>query len=624
MDYYVKIIKQDENNKNIKINGSYLIERAIEYNDIKSIKYLLSINCNIYIPKILFNPIKYNKIKIIKLLTNYNNLIYEQLDNKNHNSLHYAIRFNNKDIIKILIDKFNLLDVDIYNNTYLHYAIKYYNIYFIELLIKKIFNNKIDNNFIKIFEIKNTSGLTPLMFFIINNINYNILYNIICKLQYNININYNITDNNNNTLLNYILNYYDEKIIIYFFNKLKNSLSYINWNTQDNNGNSLIHNIIINNYNIILNFIFNNININYNIYNINFETPFILYLKIHKKDISSFNINDIENNILFKISDYYFTDIKGNCALYYLLKYNINKETLKYINNIIKEPKNIINNKNISLKSLDKYKIINFIDNIDEEKNIINTDIKYSSLPFDIICSCIKLKYLNYNLSFDFNNINYLKSLFKTSLQYFLIWKDKELINKELLNNINYYKGFSIFFILIYYENITHTNIIIFNSNNKTSYRFDPYGYYYNNQYDLKYLDNIFYDFCKKYKYNYSYYNKIVGVQQYESKNKLYINDLNGYCLVWCLLFAEDFINNKELSLDNFINRFNNLYNNNSFCNNQIKQKQNEISKIRDIILKSLHIDINDYCNDIIDNNIIKKIFYELNNIYKKYIKYQQ
>ena len=169
MDYYVKIIKQDENNKNIKINGSYLIERAIEYNDIKSIKYLLSINCNIYIPKILFNPIKYNKIKIIKLLTNYNNLIYEQLDNKNHNYLYYAIRFNNKDIIKILIDKFNLLDVDIYNNTYLHYAIKYYNIYFIELLIKKIFNNKIDNNFIKIFEIKNTSGLTPLMFFIINN-----------------------------------------------------------------------------------------------------------------------------------------------------------------------------------------------------------------------------------------------------------------------------------------------------------------------------------------------------------------------------------------------------------------------------------------------------------------------
>lgn len=611
MDYYVNIIKKDENNKNIKINGSYLIERAIEYNDIKSIKYLLSINCNIFIPKLLFNPIKFNKTNIINILTNYSSLIYEQLDNKKHNAFHYAIRFNNNKIIDKLINKINLFDLDIYNNTYLHYAIKYNNEYVINKLLNIIIKN---NNLIKILEITNNNKITPIMYIISNNIKFNIILNLFNNLKDNLVIDYNIKDNNNNTILNYILMYYNKDQIIQLFKILINSLSYINWDTQDNNGNTILHNIILNNYDdkfisYILNLLLYKININK--YNMKLEIPLVLYLKIHK------NIN--KDNYLL-LSNLLFTDIKGNNAIYYMLKYNIDENILKYIykNYLNNKPiNNTINNKNVSLKSLDKNNIFNYKEINNKELNITT---QFTTLPFDILCSYIILKALNYNIPIDFNNINYLKSLFQTSLQYLLIWQNKELINKELLNNMIYYKGNVIYFIIINYENINHCNILICNNDKKICYRFDPYGYYYNKMYDLNLLDELLNNFCNKLKYDYSYYNEMVGVQQYEKKNKLYINDLNGYCLSWCLSFAEMYIlNYKDFLLENIVNLFNKLNNNEKYYNYKLKNQQNDLSKIRDIILDSLHIDLNEYCNDINNENIIKKIFSELINIFNKY-----
>ena len=206
-----------------------------------------------------------------------------------------------------------------------------------------------------------------------------------------------------------------------------------------------------------------------------------------------------------------------------------------------------------------------------------------------------------------------------TSLQYILIWENNNLLNKELLQNVIYYKGLVIYFIIINYENYNHINILIFNNPIKLCYRFDPYGKLYNDDYNINNLNNILYKYCQKIKYNYLYYDNVIGVQQYEKKNKLYINDLNGYCLVWCILFAEYYINNKTLSLNYFIDNFNKLFNNEEYYNIKLKEKQNELSKIRDIILTTLNISINDYYNDITDINIIKKMFSELNNIINKY-----
>lgn len=627
MDYYVNIIKNDENNKNIKINGYYLIERAIEYNDIKSIKYLLNINCNIYIPKLLYNPIKFNKTKIIDLLYNHSTLIFEQLDNKKHNALHYAIRFNNKKIIDKLINKINLFDLDIYNNTYLHYAIKYNNenviIYIINLILK---DNT--NNYIKLLEIKNNNSLTPIMYMIKNNIKIEIIGNLFFKLINNIYINYNICDDNNYNILNYIIMYFNNEQIKNLFKILYKSLSYINWNNQDNNGNTILHHLIYNNinlYNTDINNDFDYYIFDMNKYNINFEIPLINYLKINKNNKKLISLNNIFFMLLLTNSNLLFSDIKGNSSLYYLLKYNIDDNILKYINDNNfknKQIENIINNKNISLKDLDKKHIFKFYNNITKK---INTNIQYTTLPFDIICSFIKLSILNYNLTINFNNFNnidYEKSLFFTSLKYILIWENKKLINQHLLNNLTYFNGFVLFFIIIKYDNFNHMNILICDNNKKFCYRFDPFGYYYNKMYDLNLLDNLLNKFCNNIKYNYLFYNEIIGIQQYERKNKLYINDLNGYCLVWCLLFAEDFIKNNKFSLDYFINNFNLLYNNENFYNFKLKEKQNELTKIRDIILNSLHIDINNYCNDISDLNVVKKIFSELFNIYNKFLKY--
>ena len=66
-----KFINDNKDNKNFIYNGISLIERIIYLQNYEALKYLLSLDVNIIVPKLMEEPIKYNNKKIIDELINY-------------------------------------------------------------------------------------------------------------------------------------------------------------------------------------------------------------------------------------------------------------------------------------------------------------------------------------------------------------------------------------------------------------------------------------------------------------------------------------------------------------------------------------------------------------------------
>ena len=120
------ISKQDWNNfkkliedtKEIDLNirddsNNYLIQFIIIYNQLDLIDLLISKKCKIDIidsdgHSLLFYAIKYNYFNIIQKLLNINYIGYPLIDLKDKNKLypiHYAVIFNNINVLKLLITK---------------------------------------------------------------------------------------------------------------------------------------------------------------------------------------------------------------------------------------------------------------------------------------------------------------------------------------------------------------------------------------------------------------------------------------------------------------------------------------------------------------------------------------
>lgn len=609
-----KFIQSDENNKNFKLNGSYLIERVIYLNDLNALDYLLNNNASIIIPQLMKNPIKFNNKEIIDKLFHYSSQTYEIIDNKKHNAFHYAIHYFNNYVIDYLIDKINLFSLDYYNNTYLHYAIKKKNNYVIEKLIDKIFKERnidnMNNSLINIFNIINNNNDCILLLMIKNKINYRI-NEIIDDLYVNLNI--------QNKDYEFILYYVCINLNYDLFKQLLYTYNYVNWNLQDKEGNTFIHILIKFKKYAYLKFLkLNNIDINLNIYNIDFETPLITLLKNIKKNIKLFN--DLKNiiNIMCKLSSPNITDKKGNNYIYYLLKY-FDFFCYEINNNPID---NIINNKGISLKDIDKKNIFKY-NETKNKNNLLN--IKYSSLPFDILCYLINLSIdNNVYINIDFNKININDTLNVAILNYFILW-NREIHNLDLLNSINDFKKsnkkYMILFILIEFNNFNHCNILIINDN--TIYRFDPYGYYYHDEYNLddldKILNNKVQELNKKYNfnYNYNYFDKQIGIQQLENKFNKNINDLNGYCISWCMMVVNEIILNNISQIDYIII----LFNNKNYYEYKLKYTQEFANKFRDIILLDCEIPFIKYYNNDLTINESKKIIESMKKVIKLYKK---
>lgn len=598
-----KFISSNENNKNFKLNNVYLIERIIYLNDNKALEYLLSQNVNILIPKLMEQPIKFNNKEIINTLINYSSQAYEIVDNKKHNAFHYAIKYSNDYVIDLLIDKINIQTKDFKNNNYLHYSIKHHNIYSFNKLMNLI---KESNNY-DIFNQTNNNGDTPLILMITNNIDYDII-DIINHLQVNLNI-----QNNN----------YDSLITLSITNQhlldsLLKTINYVNWNLQDHDGNTIIHLMIINKQYDLLKSLLNKININYNIFNINYQIPLVLLLKQFKNKLTNDNKELLDNFIIN--SNLYIKDSKGNCSFYYLIKYY--SELLTEIMDKNTVIINVSNNKNVSLKDIDKNSLFKYKDI--EHKQL--QDIKYSTCLFDILCGMsildIKGCYVNYRL----DELIIEESLNDSLMKLFMIW-DGNLINKEIMESIDDFnksdKDIMVIFLLISTPSTNHANIIIISKQDNIVYRYDPYGYYYYDKYGLKELDNALDNEVNninqrfKLSYDYFYFDKMVGNQQIERYSKHDINDLNGFCVSWCILMALNVSYNVLLGFNilNVVDILVNLYDNIYYRNYCIKQNQETINKLRDIVINKVGVKFVDYINDDISVEDGNKMIKELNNV---------
>lgn len=598
-----KFISSNENNKNFKLNNVYLIERIIYLNDNKALEYLLSQNVNILIPKLMEQPIKFNNKEIINSLINYSSQAYEIVDNKKHNAFHYAIKYSNNYVIDLLIDKIDIQTKDFKNNNYLHYSIKHHNIYSFNKLMDLI---KESNNY-NIFNQTNNNGDTPLILMITNNIDYDII-DIINHLQ----VNLNIQNNNYNSLIT--LSITNQQLL----NSLLKTINYVNWNLQDHDGNTIIHLMIINRQYDLLNSLLNKININYNIFNINYQIPLVLLLKQFKNKLTNNNKELLDHFIMN--SNLYIKDSNGNCSFYYLIKYY--SELLTEIMDKNTVIINVSNNKNVSLKDIDKNSLFKYKEI--EHKQL--QDIKYSTCLFDILCGMsildIKGCYVNYRL----DELVIEESLNDSLMKLFMIW-DGNLINKEIMESIDDFnksdKDIMVIFLLISTPSTNHANIIIISKQDNIVYRYDPYGYYYHDKYGLKELDNVLDNEVNninqrfKLSYDYFYFDKMVGNQQIERYSKHDINDLNGFCVSWCILMALNVSYNVLLGVNilNVVDILVNLYDNIYYRNYYIKQNQETINKLRDIVINKVGVKFVDYINDDINVEDGNKMIKELNNV---------
>lgn len=606
-----EFIDSDENNKNFKLKGIYLIERLIYLQDKDAIEFLLNSNANIIIPKLMEQPIKFNNKEIIDLLFSYSSQSYEIVDSKKHNAFHYAIKYFNNYVIDELIDKINLFEVDNKKYSYLHYAIKKKNDYVIKKIIDKIFKERnvdeMNLSLINIFNMTNDNNETPLLLMVKNGVNYRI-DEIIDDLY----VNLNIQDKNFESVLSFSLINFNKTI----FEILINSINYVNWNLQDKNGNTLLH-LLVNYEKIqLIKFLFyKQLNINTNIYNIDYEIPLLILLKKYKKNKQMImdNINVVKD--LIKYSNLFLQDKKGNCCMYYIIKHH------SYLKELFKELTipNIINSKGVGLKDVDKDGMFKYEEKKKEKKLL---KINYSSMPFDIVCFMMNLKANNIFINFDLDKLEINDTINISILDLFLLW-DGELHNKDILKSLKDFekndKNLMVMFLMIEYEGINHANVLIVNKKENLVYRFDPYGYYYSDSYGLNELDEILEKEVKEYGFNYSFFNKQIGIQQIENNMKRDINDLNGYCVSWCMMIVNDINLNYNKSISDTIETLVMLYNDKMYYEYSLKKTQETANKLRDMVLLNCEINFSDYINNDINVKDSKKMIESLKKIIKMF-----
>ena len=662
-DELLDIIKSD---KNIELDikdesGTYLIQYIIIYNNKDLLTLLLTRNINLDIfdsegKTILYYPIKFNYIDIVKILLLFNHVnigipLLDMIDNNQNIPLHYAIYYNSFEITKeILKYKFNVNIKDIDGNNSLQIAINKKNIDIINLLLDTDINinneNKngqnslyqaINNNLDKIVDIllfkkcninskDINQQMTPLLLSTFNN-NFNIAKHIYVSGG-----NPNDQDIFGNTILHYAISNNNVDLFNFFFDKVDTTSE--NLNGRDVIGFLLYSNISVDDYSkynidkLLLTCNINNQDINGNtiLYRLIELDLFYKYIDILKKKKLNIFIKNHENitpyDILVKKNDKKLTDLFIDVVANAYFDNNFDCSG-KNKNDCIHFIKNEIVNKNFSVFINQKKKLqieineknINFITYtgttldvvigmmyLKNKYNNIETSLSKNFVKNEIVENYYKNIGLNKNLKYEFLNFELL-----WLYQHFFIPTELNSIINNFINNNDYR-----FFILplgIELSQGTHANILLYDKQNNTLERFEPYGKDYppgfNYQPDI--LDMNIENFFKKYfkKIIYltpnKYQNKIGPqlIDTLETKNKKFIGDPNGFCASWCVWYIDNRIKYIDLQSNIMLNK---LINYIKLKNLQIRQVIRNYSKnitdMRDGYLFKINIDINDWLND--------------------------
>jgi hypothetical protein len=325
------LIKSNDMDYNIKDNSNtWLLEYLIMFNQLNIIELLLTKNIRLDIKdeqnrSILYSVIKFSYIPVLKLLLKKDKeiigkSILEIKDNEENISLFYAIKFFNKEIINVIFNyQNNFYSKNSDGENALHLAIKTLDLNIFKLVLTKITDINITKN----------NGETCLHLAIKHRC-YDIIKYII--LEYieksekskSINVNLNLTEAKYNfTPLHYIFLSLDFQLIHIF----SNCLNLFNSNIQDKSGNIFLHyfiNDIIQNSNsykkenLLLTIdLIKKLDINYNLYNIDGNTPcHILLLNL---DIFKNSYNIIINGLI-ENTDLNIQNLNGESCLFLLIK----------------------------------------------------------------------------------------------------------------------------------------------------------------------------------------------------------------------------------------------------------------------------------------------------------------
>lgn len=581
----------------------------------------------------------YNNTEALDYLLNFStNIIINTIDNEGRTPLHIAVNNNNINNINLLL-KQKVIQVNLFNNqglSVLHIAIikRYINI------LKIFINDKRFN--INIIETK--YNMTPLMYLLdieyiniitdmLNNgalitfqdiYGHNILHHCLIENKLDIFLFYN-NYKNNKEIYNHIniKGHTPLHLLLEKFNNididLENIIMNTNLNLQDYNGNTCMHLLCKNNLWLKVKNILINKKIDIFIYNLNNESP-ISY--INKENYDEF-INMISlsyYNYLKKKPRKWISKWENDCS-----DIKDKNKCLNLIKNSI-----IKSNTSIPLKK-NKFKI---------EIPKLN-DVKYNTfigISLDVVTSCIYIaKECNYFIPLQHNlldnkNFNIFLDTMKLTRQYDktdfydieILWIQQHIyIPQNIDKSIELFKKSSrrlmVIPIGIELSQGSHANILIIDKEKLIAERFEPsgkdtpIGFYYNHElldkklisYLNKFFDNIIFlrpiDYLPK--ISFQLYDNIE-----ENHNKK-LGDPDGFCLSWCFWYASEKSKYIDLSSSQLVNKLIiTIKKNNLSFRNIIRNFTKFITNIRDDLLKQNNIDINDWINNNVSNEIIEQI----------------
>jgi ankyrin repeat protein len=572
---FTTLLKNKSNPYLITNDGSNVFILALMYKRNNFINYLIDNNYNLNFltsngDTLLQIAINYQNIEIInKLLNtniNFNNINFDL----GLNVLHQSIIFDNIDLFKkLLMKNIDINMTDFYGNTPLHYIMIDKRVNFLEPFFK--FEN------IK-FNISNINGDIPLHILldsdIVDDINQSIVNKIILESDLNIQNNQGIT------CLMVIIT----KKLLNKFNSLL-VLKPLNFFIEDNNFNQIkltddILDILVDSY-------FNQIKIRKEELLEDWEKYCSedLFEKLKKIIVDKSGAKNSETLCKNKIKD---VIIKDKRSLPYVQNINLNLDNGIFLNNCFYtgSPLDIL----FGLYLLYQ----------DFKSKGLNIILDYPLTINSPLENYYKKTGLDYPYKMDFSNIEIIWTYQKI---FFPSYFDDEIL--KIMKSAKY------ICVPIGIETSvgSHANILFWDIKNKTVERFEPNGSHYpiGLNYNPILLDNLIENKFKQFDENISYYPPYkflpsIGFQileNLETPKCKKIGDPNGFCGVWCTWWVYQRmlnIDNNKLSIETISEELIKWikFDNQSF-KSIIRNFSKKITQNRDIYLKKINIDINDW-----------------------------
>lgn len=630
---------------NIKdTHGNVPIFYAIKYNNNSALQELL---CNKADPNYkntdglnaLHLAVLKKKIYIIKMITKY----IVNIDAKSNNgssALHYACNFQQFEIAKYLLESgANPNEIEIeYGFTPFFYAVVQNDVSIIKILLDYNINpNNQDYTGNTAISYAVMYTYDEILHLILNK--YNIKKKTYEVFSENINnqgkdedafyIDPNLVNTDGLTLLHIFLYNYKENYSEYL-NKL---LPYSNLNYQDNMGNTPLH--IMADKKIIIPYsqILEKKKMNMFIKNYQGFTVFDYIDSYEKKQILNIIANSYYNQ-LQKYQNDWKLKWENNCSLSGIEK----KE--ECINQIIK----CMNTKNFSIPTKKNKKIIT----IDEDA-LVNIGTFTGSMLDILVGFKYLVKKYSYASTLIHYNRNTSKELIEYShtlgiqdnphqhiLQFEIRWIYQQIffppnfdtLISNLINNKKY--KYIIIPIGIILSNGNHSNGLFFDIHNLIIERFEPHGSDY--PFQFNYNPNLLDEHLQK-KFNHiisTNNENIINIKYLSPKNYLpklgfqniesseininkNIGDPNGFCALWVIWFFDYRLKYFDIPPNKIFNKLvmQIKYNNLSF-RTIIRNYSKKITDLRDFYLQKINKNINDYINNRLLDDDIKKLLIEI------------